>query len=371
MKIAVLKETKLHEYRVGLTPSCVKAYTTRGHRVFVETDAGAMAGFSNDEYTAAGAVIIADRESLFADCDMIVKVKEPTAEEVELFHPGQILYTYLHLAASKKLTCSLLEKKVKAVAYETIETDDHLLPCLKPMSEIAGRLAVQEGAKYLEKPFGGRGILLGGVPGIERGKIGILGGGVAGANACKMAVGIGAGVTILDINAARLGYLDDIFGTSITTLYSTEANIEKVLADSDVVIAAVLVHGAKAPRLIRADHLKTMKAGAVIVDISIDQGGCTETSRPTTHDDPVYVVDRIVHYCVSNMPGAVALSSTIALTSATLRYGLMIADKGLEQACAASSHIRRGVNLYQGKCVYENIAKDLGLKYHRLDTVME
>ena len=371
MNIATVTEIKTHEYRVGLTPSCVKAYITRGHKVFVEAGAGENAGFSDQEYIEVGAVIESDKRKIFSDCEMIVKVKEPVEEEYDLFHPGQILYTYLHLAASKSLTCALMEKNIKAVAYETIETQDGSLPCLKPMSEIAGRLSVQEGAKYLEKPFGGRGILLGGVPGVRRGKVAILGGGVVGINACKIAVGIGADVTILDIDANRLAYLDDIFGNSINTLYSNDANIESVLAEADVVIGAVLLHGAKAPNLIKKSHLPGMKTGAVIVDVAVDQGGCAETTRPTTHDKPIYVTNGIVHYCVANMPGAVALSSTIALTSVTNQYGLIIAEQGLEQACRKNPEIGKGVNLYLGKCVYENIAKDLGLDYTPLESVLK
>ncbi|MCK5174405.1 MAG: alanine dehydrogenase [Planctomycetes bacterium] len=371
MKIGTVKEIKPHEYRVGLTPSCVKAYVTRGHQVLVETAAGDNAGFEDDEYRGTGATIVDDKREIFDRSDMIVKVKEPLEEEYGLFHEGQILYTYLHLAASKNLTDALMDKKIKAVAYETIETKDGSLPCLTPMSEIAGRLSVQEGAKYLEKTFGGRGILLGGVPGVRRGKIAILGGGVVGANACKIAVGIGADVTVLDINASRLSYLDDIFGTAINTLYSNDANIEEALAESDVIIGAVLVHGGKAPMLVKKEHLKIMKKGAVIVDVAVDQGGCIETSRPTTHDDPIFVIDGIVHYCVANMPGAVALSSTIALTSVTLRYGLLIAQNGLEQACHISGAIAKGVNLYLGKCVYQNVATSLNLEYTPLETALE
>lgn len=363
MKIGTVREIKKHEYRVGLTPACVKAYVKRGHQVFVQANAGTNAGFSDEEYLQVGATIESDHHRIFDTCDMIVKVKEPQPEEFPLFRKDQILYTYLHLAASKELTLALMEKKIKAVAYETIETDDGNLPCLVPMSEIAGRLSVQEGAKYLEKPFGGRGILLGGVPGVRRGRVAILGGGIVGTNACKIAVGIGADVTILDINARRLAYLDDIFGSSINTLYSNDANIETVLREADVVIGAILLHGAKAPKLIRREHLALMKSGAVIVDVAVDQGGCTETTHPTTHDDPIYTTDGIVHYAVANMPGAVALSSTIALTSATLHYGLRIAENGLENACYKFPAIQKGVNLYQGHCVYENIAKDLDINY--------
>ncbi len=302
MKIGTVKEIKTHEYRVGLTPSCVRAYVARGHKVMVEKEAGKNAGFEDHEYAQAGAVVVNDKRKIFDDCDMIIKVKEPLTEEYNLLRENQILYTYLHLAASKELTDAMLNQKIKGVAYETIATPTGLLPCLKPMSEIAGRLSIQEGAKYLEKPFGGRGILLGGVPGVKRGNVAILGGGVAGTNACKIAVGIGANVTILDIDSNRLAYLDDIFGTSITTLYSNDANIESVLSEADLVIGAVLIPGAQAPHLIKRQHLANMKKGSVLVDIAVDQGGCAETTHPTTHDNPIYVVDGVVHYCVANMP---------------------------------------------------------------------
>ncbi len=370
MKIGVTREIKTHEYRVGMTPACVKAYCARGHQVMVEQGAGVQAGFEDNDYIAAGATITDDKKALFDACEMIIKVKEPLPQEFDLFHEGQILYTYLHLAADKALTEELLKRKIKAVAYETIEAADGSLPCLKPMSEIAGRLSIQEGAKYLEKPFGGRGILLGGVPGILRGRIAILGGGISGTNACKMAVGIGADVTVLDVHSSRLSYLDDIFGTQITTLYSNDANIEYVLEHSDLIIGAVLIHGAKAPHLIKREHLSMMKKGAVIVDISVDQGGCTETTRPTTHDNPVYIVDGIVHYCVANMPGAVALSSTLALTGTTLRFGLLIAEHGFEAACRHSREIALGANLYLGQCVYENVAHSLEIPYTPLEAAL-
>jgi alanine dehydrogenase len=363
MKLGVPKEIKRHEYRVGMTPHSVKAYVKSGHQVLVEKGAGVGSGYDDAEYAGAGAQMVADKPELFKQSEMIVKVKEPLPEEYSLFHHGQILYTYLHLAASKDLAQALIQKKITGVAYETIELPDHSLPCLTPMSEIAGRLSVQEGAKYLEKEFGGRGILLGGVPGVQRGKVGILGGGVVGTNACKIAVGIGANVTVLDINAKRLAYLDDIFGSSITTLYATEANIEYVLKESDIVIGAVLVAGETAPRLITRQHLSIMQHGAVIVDVAIDQGGCAETSRPTTHDDPIYIVDNVVHYCVANMPGAVARSSTIALTSVTLQYGLQIANQGLQAAARANEALRRGINTIDGMCVHPGVAKSCGLPY--------
>jgi len=363
MKIGVPKEIKKHEYRVGMTPQCVKAYRNNEHEVFIEKGAGIGSGFEDEEYKNNGAIITEDKESIFDSCDMIVKVKEPVQEEYELLHNGQIIYTYFHLAADKKLALTLMEKGVTAVAYETIELSDRSLPCLIPMSEIAGRLAVQEGAKYLEKEYGGRGILLGGVPGVRRGTIGIIGGGVVGTNACKMAVGIGANVMVLDINAKQLAYLDDIFGSSITTLYATDANLEYTLKESDLLIGAVLLHGEATPKLIKQSHLKLMKPGAVIVDVSVDQGGFAETSRPTTHDDPIYIVDGIVHYCVSNMPGAVARSSTIALTSVTLQYGLQIANKGIEEAIKQNDAIAKGINTFHGKCVHPGVAKSCNIPF--------
>ena len=367
MRIGTIAEIKNHEYRVGLTPACVLAYTRAGHEVMVQDGAGHHAGFLNSDYEQAGAKIVATAKDICDQCDMIIKVKEPIAEEYDLFHKDQILYTYLHLAADQALTESLMQNQIQAVAYETIEDSNRRLPCLRPMSEIAGRLSVQEGAKYLEKTFGGRGVLLGGVPGVRRGKIAILGGGIVGTNALKIAVGIGADVHILDINGDRLAYLDDIFGSSITTLYSSEANIEQALSEADVVIGAVLVPGAKAPRLVRKEHLSLMKPGAVLVDVAIDQGGCFETSKATTHAEPTYIVDDIVHYCVANMPGAVALTSTIALTSTTLPYGLLIAKHGLKKAARLSSPIAKGVNVFNGACTYQGVAEALDLEYTALN----
>ncbi len=370
MKIGCLKEIKTHEYRVGLTPSDVKSYVSRGHKVMIQENAGEAAGFSDAEYIASGATIESDRKKIFDESEMIVKVKEPLPEEYELFHNDQILYTYLHLAADRRLTEAMLKAGIKGVAYETIETGDGQLPCLQPMSEIAGRLSVQEGAKFLEKTFGGRGVLLGGVPGVERGKVGIIGGGVVGTNACKIATGMGAEVTILDISAKRLAYLDDIFGSRITALYSTDANIEKILRECDLIIGAVLLPGAKAPQLVRREHLSLMKKGAVIVDVAVDQGGCVETIKPTTHDNPVYVIDGIVHYGVANMPGAVALTSTKALTSATLPYGLMIAEKGIEEAARSCKPLKLGINVYKGNIVYENVSRAFDMPYIPIDKLL-
>lgn len=363
MRIGCVKEIKHHEYRVGLTPSCVRSYVSRGHEVYIQAGAGVDAGFDDEKYEMAGAKISDNKKEIFDKCEMIVKVKEPLPQEYEMFHEGQILYTYLHLAASLDLTQAMMKQKIKGVAYETIETGDGQLPCLRPMSEIAGRLSIQEGAKFLEKTFGGRGVLLGGVPGVKRGKVSIIGGGIVGTNACKIATGIGAEVTILDVNPNRLAYLDDIFGSRITPLYSTDANIENALRESDLVIGAVLLPGAKAPQLVKRYHLQMMKPGSVIVDVAVDQGGCIETTRPTTHDDPIYVVDNVVHYCVANMPGAVALTSTQALTSVTLPYGLMLAEHGVEEAARRSPAIFKGVNLYKGECTYENVAAAFDMSY--------
>ena len=370
MIIGTTKELKNHEYRVGLTPDNVQAYTRRGHEVYVEQGAGLGAGFTDDEYRAAGAVVLETAKEVFDIADMVVKVKEPEPCEYELLHEGRILYTYLHLAANPELADILMKKKVKAVAFETIRDAEGNLPCLRPMSQIAGRLSIQEGAKYIEKEFGGRGILLGGVPGVERGKIVIIGGGVAGTYAAKAAVGIDAQVTLLDVNPNRLAYLEDIFGASVTTLYSTEANIRKALQEADLVIGSVLIPGGSTPKLVRREHLKLMKPGAVIVDIAIDQGGCCESSHVTTHDDPVFIEEGIVHYCVGNMPGAVPYTSTVALANATIRYGMMIAECGLETAAQMDAGLSMGVNIYDGKCVNRNVADSLDLPYTELMSLL-
>lgn len=363
MKIGLVKEIKVHEYRVGLTPDDVETYVKNGHTIFVEFDAGVGAGFENSDYEKAGGVIVKDKQKLFDDSEMIIKVKEPLKEEYDFFHEGQILFTYLHIAADKPQAQMLLDKKIKAVAYETITSPEGGLPCLTPMSEIAGRLAAQEGAKYLEKPFGGRGVLLGGVPGVQRGNVLIIGGGIVGLNACKMCVGLGANVTVMDISPSRLAFYDDLFASKVTTLFSNKTNILKALKEADLVIGAVLIPGAAAPKLISKDDLKIMKKRAVIVDVAIDQGGCFETSKATYHDNPTYVVDDIVHYCVANMPGAVSLTSTLALTATTLKHGLNIANKGLEQALKDDVHLLHGLNTYDGKLTNEAVANSLGIPY--------
>ncbi|MCR5214963.1 MAG: alanine dehydrogenase [Eubacterium sp.] len=356
MKIGCVKEIKNNEFRVGLTPDNVKAYVAAGHHVYIEKGAGIGSGFTDGEYVDAGASVLDDPADIWHMVDMMVKVKEPLPEEYPLFREGLILYTYLHLAADKEQTDALLEGKVKSVAYETLQEKDGSLPLLAPMSQIAGRLSIQEGAKYLEKKFGGEGILLAGVPGTPKANVVILGGGTVGMNACKIAVGMGANVTILDVNLKRLEQLDNMFGAHIQTLYSVDSNVEKAVIGADLVIGSVLIPGASTPKLFKAKYLPEMKNGAVFVDVAIDQGGCGETSHVTTHDDPVYIQDGVVHYCVGNMPGAVPRTSTIALTNATLKYGLFIAENGLEEACRKSPVIRSGVNTYGGKLTNKNVA---------------
>ncbi|MFA6714889.1 MAG: alanine dehydrogenase [Victivallaceae bacterium] len=364
MKIGLAKEIKKEEYRVGLTPASAGEYVAHGHQVMVESGAGTGSGFSNKAYEETGCVIIGDRKRLFDEADMIIKVKEPLPEEYGLFHPGQILYTYLHLAADEKLTRALLDSRITGIAHETVTEADKSLPLLAPMSQIAGRLSVQEGAKYLEKTFGGRGILLGGVPGIKKGKVLIIGGGIAGTNACRIAIGMGADVTIMDVSAKRLAELENIFGNAVKTLYSNSYNVAEALQEADLVIGAVLIPGAAAPKLVKRNDLKKMKPGAVLVDIAIDQGGCFETSKPTYHTDPVFIIDGIVHYCVANMPGAVSLSSTMALTSVTNRYGLIIADEGISQALL-HPEIRSGLNCMDGKLMNQAVAKAHNMDYFK------
>lgn len=356
MKIGCVKEIKNNEFRVGMTPDNVRAYIDAGHEVYIEKCAGAGSGFADSEYISAGAAIVDSAKDVWNLVDMMIKVKEPLEEEYKYFREGLILYTYLHLAADEQQMDALLDGKVKAVAYETLQETDRSLPLLAPMSQIAGRLSIQEGAKYLEKRFGGDGILLAGVPGTPKANVVILGGGTVGFNACKIAVGMGANVTILDVNLKRLEELDNLFGAQIQTLVSTDSNVERVLKDADLVIGSVLIPGASTPKLFKKKYLSEMKNGAVFVDVAIDQGGCGETSHVTTHDDPVYIEDGVVHYCVGNMPGAVPRTSTIALTNATLRYGLEIAANGLEEACKKSDAICSGVNCYLGKITNKNVA---------------
>ncbi|MCJ8189772.1 alanine dehydrogenase [Sphingomicrobium aestuariivivum] len=357
MRIGVPKEIKNHEYRVGLTPSSVAHLAARGHEMFVETKAGSGIDFSDEDYVAAGAKIMPDAKSVFEAADMIVKVKEPQPQEVAMLEPRHILYTYLHLAADRPQTEGLIKSGATCIAYETVTSDAGTLPLLKPMSEVAGRLSIQAGAHYLEKEKGGRGVLLGGVPGVNPGKVAIIGGGVAGINAAMMATGMRADVTIYDINPDRLAELDLHFGSTIKTQYASKPMIERALEESHLVIGAVLVPGAAAPKLVDREMLKLMKRGTVIVDIAIDQGGCFETSKPTTHDDPVYEVDGVIHYCVANMPGAVARTSTFALNNATLPHAVALADKGAELAMATDAHLANGLNVSDGKIRHAAVAE--------------
>lgn len=361
MIIGCAKEIKTHEYRVGLTPNNVKEYVAHGHKVFIENNAGAAIGFSNKDYEEAGANIV-DKKELFEKSEMIIKVKEPIESEYSYFKEGQTLYTYLHLAADEALTKMLLDKKIKSVAYETIKVG-HSLPCLAPMSSIAGRLAVLEASKYSQKTFGGNGMLLSGIPGVKKSKVVIIGGGVVGLNAAQIAIGIGADVSVLDINMERLAYIDQIFDMKVHTIYSSRGNLLSLLKEADVVIGAVLIPGAKAPKMVKKEDLKIMQKSSILVDVAIDQGGCFETSKPTTHSDPVYEVDGIIHYCVANMPGCVAKTSTLALTDATLSFGLQIADLGVKEAALKNQAILEGMNTYNGLCTYDAVSKAFNIKY--------
>lgn len=363
MKIGCVKEIKNNEFRVGITPDNVKSYTNAGHVVYIEKGAGEGSCFTDEEYKEAGAVLIDTAKEVWDTCEMMIKVKEPLEEEYKYFHKDLILYTYLHLAADRPLTDAMLKTGVKGVAYETLIERNRSIPLLAPMSQIAGRLSVQEGAKYLEKPFGGKGMLLSGVPGTPKAKVVILGAGNVGTNACKIAVGMGADVTIFDISLERLAYLDDIFGARIQTMYSTDAAIEKAVKDADLVIGCVLIPGKAAPKVMKKAYLKEMQPGSVIVDVAVDQGGCCETTKVTYHDNPTFVVDGVVHYCVGNMPGAVPRTSTIALTNATLKYGLQIAGKGLEQACKENDVIYSGINTYDGKLTCKNVADSFNVEH--------
>jgi alanine dehydrogenase len=363
MRVGVPKEIKNHEYRVGLTPASVAELVACGHEVIVETKAGTGIDFSDRDYVDAGARIGADAAETFAAADMIVKVKEPQAQEIALLEPRHTLFTYLHLAPDPEQTQGLIKSGATCIAYETVTARDGSLPLLRPMSEVAGRMSVQVGAHYLEKEQGGRGVLLGGVPGVAPARVAILGGGVSGVNAAQMAVGMRADVTIYDISNARLAELDMFFGSQIKTSYASKAAIARAVAKSELVIGAVLVPGAAAPKLVTRDMLKTMKRGSVLVDIAIDQGGCFETSRPTTHQDPVYEVDGIIHYCVANMPGAVARTSAFALNNATLPFVLKIANQGAEAAMKSDPHLAEGLNVSGGKVRHKAVAEALGLEY--------
>ena len=369
MLIGVPKEIKNHEYRVGIVPAGVRSLTEAGHKVIIEAKAGLGCGITDEEFTAVGAQMVPTREEVFKRAEMIIKVKEPQREEIELLQEGQILYTYLHLAPDPEQTKGLLDRKVVGIAYETIQLPDNSLPLLTPMSEIAGRMSIQCGARSLEKESGGRGVLLGGVPGVEQGRVVIIGCGIVGQNAAKVALGMGADVTILDVDLRRLRYIDDLFGGRIKTLHSNRYVVAQQVASADLVIGAVLVTGAKAPKLITRDMLKDMKEGSVIVDVAVDQGGCAETTKPTTHSDPTYVVDGVIHYCVANMPGAVARTSTYALTNATLPYALRIANQGVKQAVAGDPALAKGVNVHLGAVTHPAVAESLGMPYTPLTKV--
>jgi len=370
MLIGIPKEIKNHEYRVGLTPSSVREATAHGHDVIIETNAGAGIGCSNDDYVAAGAKIVDTAAEIFAKSEMIVKVKEPQKVEYEQLREGQLLFTYLHLAPDPEQTAGLIKSGVTAIAYETVTDKNGGLPLLAPMSEVAGRMAPQVGAAALQKANGGRGMLLGGVPGVAPAKVVVIGGGVVGTNAARIAAGMGADVIILDKNVKRLTYIDDVFGPRIKTQYATIDDTEALVYDADMVVGAVLIPGAAAPKLIHKDQLSKMKPGSVIVDVAIDQGGCFETSKATTHADPTYIVDDVVHYCVANMPGAVARTSTFALNNATLPFTLALADKGWKKACQEDPHLAAGLNVHEGRITYEAVARDLGYDYLPLDRVL-
>lgn len=370
MLVGVPKEIKNHEYRVGLTPASVRELTVRGHQVLVQQNAGAEIGLTDEQYVAAGASIVSTAKEIFDRAEMIVKVKEPQPVECAMLREGQILYTYLHLAPDPEQTAALVKSKAVCIAYETITGAGGGLPLLAPMSEVAGRMSIQAGAAHLEKSKGGMGLLLGGVPGVAAGHIVIIGAGVVGTNALQMAVGTGARVTVLDKNIDRLRQLDLVFGNRISTLHSNAHTIEEAVLDADLVIGGVLVPGAAAPKLVTRDMISRMKKGAVIVDVAIDQGGCFETSHPTTHAEPTFVVEGVVHYCVANMPGAVARTSTFALNNATIGHAVALADKGWRKALSDDPHLKNGLNVCNGKVTYAAVAKDLGYEYVPADSLL-
>jgi alanine dehydrogenase len=370
MRIGVPQEIKNHEYRVGLTPASVRELTSRGHQVMVQTGAGAAIGLDDAQYLAAGATLAQNAAEVFAQAEMIVKVKEPQPVECAMLRPGQILYTYLHLAPDPAQTVALVQSGAICIAYETITGPGGGLPLLAPMSEVAGRMAIQAGAAHLEKSKGGMGVLLGGVPGVPAAHVVVLGAGVVGTHALQMAVGLGARVTVLDKNVDRLRHLDLVFGNRISTLFSTAHSVEAAVLDADLVVGGVLIPGAAAPKLVTRDMIARMKKGAVVVDVAIDQGGCFETSHATTHADPTFVVDGVVHYCVANMPGAVARTSTFALNNATIGHAVALADKGWKQALQDNPHLRNGLNVADGKVTFEAVARDLGYAYVSADSLL-
>jgi len=370
MKIGVLKEIKKHEYRVALLPSGAQMLTSQGHEVFIQSTAGEGSGFSDGDYKSNGAVILKSAEEVYAAADMILKVKEPLIPEYALIKERHVVFTYFHYAASRELTEAMIKTKAVTIAYETVQKDDRSLPLLIPMSEVAGRMSIQVGAQYLEKMNGGRGVLLGGVPGVAPARVVVIGAGVVGTNAAFIAAGMGAQVTIFDIDLQRLRYLDEIMPKNVDTVVSNPHNIRTYLSHADLVVGAVLIPGAKAPKLVTRDMLKIMKPGSVIVDVAVDQGGCIETAHPTTHDDPVYVVEGVNHYCVANMPGAVPFTSTLALNNATFPYILELANKGVKKAVLSNKEIWRGVNTYKGAVTYERVAEAFNMPYTPLEEVL-
>lgn len=367
MIVGLPKEIKNNENRVALTPAGVSELIKNGHTVYVQASAGAGSGFPDEDYLLAGAQILPTIEDVYGIAEMIVKVKEPIDSEYPLIKKDQLLFTYFHFASHEPLTKAMMESGAVCLAYETVEKADRSLPLLIPMSEVAGRMSVQEGAKYLEKPMGGRGVLLGGVPGVRPAEVLVLGGGIVGTHAAKMAAGLGAHVTMMDISLPRLRELDDIMSDNVDTVYSNEYNIREAIQHADLVIGAVLIPGAKAPHLITRDMLTLMKPGTVLVDVAVDQGGCFETTRPTTHQDPVYTIDGVVHYCVANMPGAVPYTSTLALTNATLPYAIQLANKGWKKACSDSLELRLGLNVIEGKVCYKGVSDAFNLEYHNVE----
>ncbi len=370
MRIGLPKEIKNHEYRVGLTPASVRELTSRGHQVLVQTGAGAEIGLSDEQYLAAGGKLLADVREVFAQSDMIVKVKEPQPQECAMLRPGQILYTYLHLAPDPEQTAALVKSGAVCIAYETITGPGGGLPLLAPMSEVAGRMAVQAGAAHLEKSKGGMGVLLGGVPGVPAAHVVIIGAGVVGTHALQMAAGMGARVTVLDKNIDRLRQLDLVFGNRINTVYSSAQSVDDAVLDAELVIGGVLIPGAAAPKLVTRNMISRMKKGAVVVDVAIDQGGCFETSHATTHAEPTYLVDGVVHYCVANMPGAVARTSTFALNNATIAHAVALADKSWQQALKDNRHLKDGLNVANGHVTYEAVAQALGYNFVNADSLL-
>jgi alanine dehydrogenase len=363
MIIGVPKEIKNNENRVALTPAGTQELVKRGHTVYVQATAGVGSGFTDDEYIKAGGKTLTTAEEVFSIAEMIMKVKEPIQQEYKLIKKDQLVFTYFHFASYEPLTKAMIESGAVCLAYETVERLDGSLPLLIPMSEVAGRMAIQEGAKYLEKPLKGRGILLGGVPGVKPAKVLILGGGVVGTNSAKIAAGMGADVTIMDVNLNRLRYLDDVMPKNVHTMVSNEYTIREMIKDHDLIVGAVLIPGAKAPKLITRDMLKDMRPGTVLVDVAVDQGGCIETCTPTTHEEPTFIIDDVVHYCVANMPGAVPYTSTLALTNATLPYAIRLANQGWKKACQESTELRNGLNVMFGDVVYKGVSDAFNLSY--------